>query len=207
MQTGDDTDDDKEHAEYQAFLSERKALTEAEQAQSLLFDRTAITISAGALGLSIAFIHEILGGHKPLAPLILLASWAFLIGAILSTLISFQFSVLAYQKQRDLLDENCLSKKPTGTRKNYWARAVGIANIASLIFIIFGLLFLAYFASENIWRGDMENLTNHRVTVTTQMLTGGKGSSPPPPVPRKPPPQRGSKPAAPPPPPPPKKGK
>lgn len=45
--------------EYQVYLDERKALIDAEREGARLFDKAILTLTAGAFGLSLAFIKQI----------------------------------------------------------------------------------------------------------------------------------------------------
>lgn len=66
------------------------------------YDKSIITLSSGALGLSFAFIDKLVHLDSAQRKLLLLMSWIFWAGAISSTLASFYFSQkameLAYNK-------------------------------------------------------------------------------------------------------------
>src|SRR5258708_18743593 len=48
-----------EQAHHQAYVDERKVLVEGEQSNSAEFDKSILTLSAGALGLSLVFLEKI----------------------------------------------------------------------------------------------------------------------------------------------------
>lgn len=140
-----------EVARYNAYIAERRALVDAGFQQSLSYDTTAITLAGGALGLSLTFIKDIVGAHHPKLPLLLFLGWGILVIAILATLASFQLSVHAYNRQREIADFEYQYPLESSDRRNVWAGAVGIANWLSLLSIVIGVGLLTTFVANNTW--------------------------------------------------------
>jgi hypothetical protein len=140
-------DDNHEQATYESYLSHRNALIDAEHKQSFLFDRSAITLSGGALALSLAFIKDT-AGQAPKATWLLVLAWSALIIALMSTLSSFQFSVRAHEHERKILDARYLGQAIK--TENIWSKWVTRANLASLLLIVLGVSCLAVFVTINL---------------------------------------------------------
>jgi hypothetical protein len=87
---------DPEHVKY------GDTLLQSMQESQDQYDKSIITLSSGALGLSFAFIDKLVHLDHAQGKWVLLASWIFWAGAISSTLASFYFSQkameLAYNK-------------------------------------------------------------------------------------------------------------
>jgi hypothetical protein len=100
-------DDDKLKEEsisewHKVLYREREILIDELREASRNFDQNMLTLSAGALGLSITFVNLI--APKPQGTSCLIYAWCFFIGALLSTLISFLTSQSACRKQMMNID-------------------------------------------------------------------------------------------------------
>ena len=96
-------------SEREAYLEERKALVEAEGEASQSLDRALITISAGAFGLSLAFIVQVAPEPKALWSLYL--AWGGFIFSLLSILLSLLASQQGFRRARDILDKYYQTKE------------------------------------------------------------------------------------------------
>jgi hypothetical protein len=70
--------------------AEREWLKQADHTACRDFDKAVMTLAAGALGLSIAFIHDI--APDPTFVGVLAAAWAFFAASLLAILVSFMTS-------------------------------------------------------------------------------------------------------------------
>ena len=138
-----------EEVEYKVYLEERKLLVEAELEQSRLFDRAILTLSAGAFGLSLAFIRQIAPTIKVGSQFLLTCSWACFSLSILSTLVSFLTSQSACSKQRDILESEYFNhnNKSEKNKAAVWTKRL---NIVSIVTFILGVTFLAIFSIINL---------------------------------------------------------
>lgn len=84
---------DKEREEY---LQERRLLIDLKTDSERTLDRTILTLSGGALALSITFVNQI--APQPILVGLLLAAWLFFTLSLLLTLLSFWFSQRAIER-------------------------------------------------------------------------------------------------------------
>jgi len=140
--------------EYKVYLEERKSLIEAELEQSRLFDRAILTLSAGAFGLSLAFIRKIAPSIKMGSQFLLISSWICFSLSILSTLVSFLTSQSACSRQREILESEYFNHNKEKDKNNFkknkpaiWTKKL---NIISIVTFILGVVFLAIFSMINL---------------------------------------------------------
>lgn len=131
--------------ERDAYLEERKMLVEAEGEASQSLDKSLITLSAGAFGLSLAFIVQV--APEPRALYSLYLAWGGFILSLLSILLSFLMSQNGFRRARDILD----TYYETGNREsNGWDTVTSGLNVLSITFFVTGVISLAYFAVRNL---------------------------------------------------------
>lgn len=113
------------------------------------FDKTILTLAAGLLGISLAFIKDIVPLQLALHLYMLYASWIFAVGAIVLTLASFLASKNAFNAQLDVLYEQHMSPgteiKPT--RAALFTRWLTYGEAA---FFLISMLMTIGFAVENV---------------------------------------------------------
>ena len=128
---------------------ERKVLIQMENEASKSFDMTLVTLSSGALGLSLTFIKTIAPIPKPDSVWFLYSAWIALIVSLITILISFLASQAAIRKQRDYLHEYCLNA--TFVQPDDWrARATRWLNRLSLAMLILGVILITVFVTWNL---------------------------------------------------------
>ena len=132
----------------ETYLAERKLLIELECESARTFDKAMITLSAGALGLSITFIKQV--APMPLAGCLLYVAWGGFILALLSTLSSFLFSQSAMRKQREILDEYQPGKQSLQNHRNLYAVITKYLNWLSIVFFIIGIVYFTWFSIKNL---------------------------------------------------------
>lgn len=88
-----------------AISEYRALLTKLEQEAQSTFDKTVLTLSGGALGLSFAFTKDVVGVHNVIHTNFLLAAWTGWGLSATSVLVSFFTSHLALRKAISQLDE------------------------------------------------------------------------------------------------------
>ena len=116
----------------------------AEKSQEL-FDRTLLTLSGGALGVSFAFIKQFLGQGPLLDRASLVDAWAAWVGSLVVSLLSHYASTLAHQRAITDVDHNRDGK--LGKTLNW---SVRLLNALSLAGFLSGLYFMAAFVRENL---------------------------------------------------------
>jgi len=130
------------------LLKYRQELIDAKNASQDQLDKALLTLSAGAVGITIAFLESITS-IPPVWPGLLYASWFFWGLTIGLSLIAFCLSVKSHEEDLALLhsepeklyDEN--RKDPTNT-------AVKWLNKISLFAFLFGLMTISFFAALNL---------------------------------------------------------
>jgi len=137
-------DDEK----YKIYLEERKQLISAERFTAQQFDKAILTLAAGSLGLSITFIKYLAPTPKQCSKNYLIIAWIFFSLSILFTLISFLTSQSACRRQREILDNEI--KQNESNSGNIYATVTNYLNWGSIIFFIFGTIFLIIFAGSNL---------------------------------------------------------
>jgi hypothetical protein len=136
--------------DYKVYFEERKSLIQALAEETHKFDRTILTLAAGAFGFSLAFIKDIVPNIKPGTLFWLLMSWIGFGLSLLSTLISFLTSQRACRRQIEILEKVIFEKRERETEKNRAAVWTERLNIFSIIVFILGIIFLALFVSFNL---------------------------------------------------------
>lgn len=138
----------------ETYVRERSCLIEIEQKSADQHDKAILTLTSGALGLSITFLDKFATNPLPETLWLVGASWSCFIVGIVSILASFLTSQAACRRQRDLLD----SEYSTGTppkQTNPPATATRWLNLLSYVLVVVGMAFLASFSWSNLaHKGD-----------------------------------------------------
>ncbi|RME59841.1 hypothetical protein D6779_03325 [Candidatus Parcubacteria bacterium] len=125
----------------------RETLLATEQKAQEDFDKTILTLSGSALGVTFAFIKDIVG-DKPIinSDLIFFAwlSWGISISAVL---LSYYFSHLALRKAIKQVDNGEIYKSHPG---GLFDLITGILNALSGILFLVGVILAALFAQLNL---------------------------------------------------------
>ncbi len=140
-----------ENNEYQVYLEERNHIVVSEKETAQQFDKAILTLAAGALALSITFIHEIVPHPIEDTLCYLITAWILFCFSILSTLISFLTSQEACRRQREILDESISNKNVSAA--NVPAMWTNRLNYISIAFFILGIIFLIIFSAINLKKG------------------------------------------------------
>lgn len=132
-----------ETTDYKAY---RAWLTQAEHQASRDFDKAVMTLSAGALGLTIAFIHDI--APEPAASSIrwLGVGWALLVISLVAILASFLTSQHDLRRAVRDVDEGTISPEQPGG-SFYVTLAL---NLVAAGGFVLGVIFLGIFALLNV---------------------------------------------------------
>jgi len=139
---------DKNQDGYQRYLEERKLLVSAERESAQQFDKSILTLSAGALALSITFIDKVVPHPKESSIFFLVSAWALFCLSLLITLVSFLTSQAACRTQRDILDDDMSGKENGKVNKPaLWTNRLNYLSIGSFIF---GITALVIFCASNL---------------------------------------------------------
>lgn len=132
---------DKEEASKN--LSYRDMLQKLEQESQNSYDKAVLTLSGGALGISFAFIKDVVGTKPITNQAYLLTAWILWGISILSILFSFYFSNLALRKAVDQLDKG---DQPS----NWYDTITAVLNVAGGVLFLLGVIFIVVFVSFNV---------------------------------------------------------
>lgn len=139
---------------YKVYLEERKSLVDAEREGSRLFDKAILTLAAGAFGLSLTFIRQIVPNIISGTMFMLICAWVGFCISLLSTLISFLTSQFACSKQREILEAEYFDNYSGYDKKAIFKNKTAIwtkrLNILSIFTFIIGVIFLAIFSIINL---------------------------------------------------------
>lgn len=117
------------------------------------FDRNLLALSSGALGVSLAFIKDIVPFKGAGFRCSLYASWISFSICVLSTLMSFRFSMNANSVYMDYLYKYYIeNRQEYFNRRSGWSIANTVCAILGVVFFIIGLLSTIIFAIGNLSR-------------------------------------------------------
>ncbi len=136
---------------YNAQLDSYRALNESLMYQAAQnYDKYLITLSSGALALSLTFISTILKG-KPLQNYwLLFTSWGCWLVTILSILYSFSTSSLSHSKAIDQVDDKTTNKEKPGGHLSTITQT--LSRIGGISFFI-AIISICFFVGTNM-KGD-----------------------------------------------------
>jgi len=131
--------DDKEYRDH---------LIESSRQSALLFGKTLVTLSGGALAVSMAFIKDIIGPSKPPSCIAwLLLAWLCWLASLAAILVSYYAS---YKACRRAIDQHEVGNPNGEIVGGKWASAVDLLNIGSAAVFIIGLVFIIIFVAINM---------------------------------------------------------
>lgn len=143
--------------EYQDYLEERQFLIQSKREGANLFDKSILTISAGAFGISLTFYSQIAPKLKLGTEYFLIIAWIGLGLSMITILISMFTSRLACLRGIEILEEMYFSPERNENNKKeeknlpaFWTKKL---NIFSIVVFIAGIIFLAIFSIVNLING------------------------------------------------------
>jgi hypothetical protein len=119
---------------------ERKRLTDLHERATDAFDRAVMTLAGGALGISLAFVHDV--AHRPRHKWVMGVSWLLFALSLLLILLSFLTSERAVVKMVGQLDDE--------DEEIARGKSTDFLNWASAAALISGVVFLVIFAWLNL---------------------------------------------------------
>lgn len=129
-------------------LSEyRQWLIAAEQKSQEAFDKTILTLSGGALGISFVFLRDVIGTAPVNCPVLLLAAWVSWAFSSIAILISFYLSHLALRYAIKQID---LGKIRTESPGGAYSKGTAILNASGAILFFVGVCLITAFAHANL---------------------------------------------------------
>lgn len=151
---------------YDTYLKERESLINSELEGSKSFDKFILTLSAGAIGLSLTFIDKLISGIYPGTIWLLGIAWVSLVMSMLFTLLSLLTSQSSCRKQRDILDKIYNNQTSDVEQTNVFSTLTNGLNIFSMGFFIMGVILLLTFCTVNIAKGEFKMAENKKDKIT-----------------------------------------
>ena len=160
----------------------RNILIAAEQKSQDDYDKTLVSLSGGALGISFIFIEQVIGDNQVISECILISAWSVWCFSLASIVFSFFFSRLALRKAINQCDNNNYSGGVGGLA----SKVTACLNALSGLSFIIGVVLIIVFCSKNLG-GKVVSDSNKPANPAVEK----KGYIPPaPPVPVQPSPNR-----------------
>jgi hypothetical protein len=134
---------------YQVYLDFQKQLLIDRHAAYAAFDRAILTLSSGALGISVAFIGDT--AERLSYIYLLYASWGLFITAILSILLSYMMSQWSFDLQMDHAEAYYIHGiEEAFSTPNKFSRWTAILNYVAVAAFTLGLIATALFVGINL---------------------------------------------------------
>ncbi len=193
---------DKLYAEYSA---QRDAMHAASLEAAGRYDRAILTITTGALAVSLAFLDKVVQHPAPSTIPILVLGWILLVSALISQLLALSSSQKACQRQIDILDKeykrylyaddpSAAVRNDRSQESNPFSNRTSTYSAVALWGLIGGIILLMVFSAVNMTRkepemADKENNKTKMVNTGDKHVKGSytpeKNKLPPPPPPKK----------------------
>jgi hypothetical protein len=143
MSSNPPTKPDNDNVELKEYRSQ---LISAENQAQTAYDRTVLTLSGGALGISFAFVQDFISGD-PVARILLLVAWLSWILSLSLVLVSHYLSTLAMRKAIEQVDDGTIYDGAVGGAYDDWLRKL---NASGGVAFIIGVVMIAIFAFCNL---------------------------------------------------------
>ena len=111
------------------------------------YDTAVLTLSGGALGISIVFLRDIIGSEIICHPIFITLSWIFWGISIAVILASYLTSSYSMKKAIEQVDLGKINEEYAGGN---WAKTTQVLNIIGGIFFFLGIILFSIFAFINM---------------------------------------------------------
>jgi hypothetical protein len=125
----------------------RKWLIAAEQKSQEDFDKTVLSLSGGALGISFVFLKDVIGPQPLVLSGFLLAAWLTWAFSTFSVLTSFYLSHLALRRAIAQVDDGTIHKQQPG---GIFAFLTAVLNATGAVLFLVGVCCITVFAGANL---------------------------------------------------------
>jgi len=134
----------------------RKWLIAAEQKSQEDFDKTVLSLSGGALGISFVFLKDVIGPQPLVLSGFLIAAWLTWVFSTFSVLTSFYLSHLALRRAIAQVDDGTIHKQQPG---GIFACLTAVLNATGAVLFLVGVCCITVFAGANL---STKGATNDR---------------------------------------------
>ena len=120
----------------------RRLLVDLEQKSIESFDKAVLTLSGGALGLSMTFLNDFVEPAREAQAIWLLIAWGCWAASLILTLLSFWLSARAMRKAVQQLDDWTLGQERPG---GFWDGATEYLTLLGGVAFILGVIAMIVF--------------------------------------------------------------
>src|SRR5690606_37526801 len=152
-----DSEDAQLEIDTQAFLDHRKRLDELRISQVTTFDKSILTLSTGAIGLSLLILLWIVGRQPAVEMWAIGAAWLLLLLAIVAHLVSYQTSYEDVSREIVKLDRDIEAGRRLSQDGNIFRTLTLFLNRGALLCFAVGTTLLFWFAYSNAIGGSVEH--------------------------------------------------
>ena len=139
------------------------------------FDKTVLSLSGGALGISFVFLKDVIGQSPVLSPHLLFAAWVCWGLSTSSVLVSYFLSQLALRKTVEQIDTGTIYTAKTG---GLFRTATATFNAVGGILFLAGVCAITLFANANIKTKETTNGSTQSTTTTPAITAPAPSSKP-----------------------------
>jgi hypothetical protein len=132
------------------YLEERKLLLDLQKANTEQFDKAILTVSSGAIGLSIVFMYNLIPDPIESTKACLIGGWFLLLLSILAMIASFLFGQWACDQRIDVINSSACGD-PCPVFRVDWAWWTRTLNLFAFLFFVLGVAAILTFASVNFY--------------------------------------------------------
>lgn len=170
---GSGKDSTRDDPYYPVYQQHRGKLEELLVDQSRSLDRSILTISSGALALSITFSDKLIASSGIVNSGLLFAAWMLFAVAILGTTLSFWTSGRSISKQIYLFDDFYVGHLEREEREWFWSTFTTWLGVGSVMMLILGIVLLSCFAYQNLPHQRTLAMNNENKMMTEKLQTHG----------------------------------
>ncbi|MBW2663078.1 MAG: hypothetical protein JRD93_14060 [Deltaproteobacteria bacterium] len=153
---------------YKEYTAQRNKLDDASLEAAGRYDRTVLTISTGALALSVTFIDKIASTPQYWTLFLLVPGWLFLLAAVIYQLLALSASHEATREQIEILDKQYSyyfsANEPAEAVRSGWEEPknrynsrVNFYNFVARVVLISGIVLILAFSAINTFYKYGEN--------------------------------------------------
>jgi hypothetical protein len=158
------------------WADHRKHLVTADQKSQEDFDKTVLSLSGGALGISFVFLKDVIGPNPIQSPELLFAAWVAWGASTFCVLVSYYLSHLAIRATIRQIDQDKLHLENSGGK---YSTATATLNVAGAVLFLVGVVTITLFANSNLKsKGTIDVSTKIANTATAASPTASSGSTP-----------------------------
>ena len=155
------------------LIKYRADLVETEKFLKDNYDKLVITLSGGALALSLAFLKDIVNLDKAVSLWLLILSWSCFILSLSAVLGAISFGIEAHRRAIHQVDEGIIHQQIPG---GFWSKLTKNFHRSSALLLLTGLICLAIFVFINIGENNGSKTKSKPSATTTEATTATKAN-------------------------------